>query len=68
MRNPEEQRVAFDCLQLAAGSGFSGVPAPDAVVERAAAYLAFVTGSEEDDAKRKLDAVFAAISPQPLQG
>lgn len=62
MRTPEEQRVAFDCLQLAAGSGFLSVPAPEAVVERAAAYLAFVTGAEEDDARRKLDAVFEAIS------
>lgn len=61
MRNPGEQKAALECLRLAAGAQCAAAPPPHAVVERAAAYLAFVTGQEEDDAKRKLDAVLAAL-------
>jgi len=58
MRDPEEQRVALECLALANNPG---IPA-EVVVQRAAAFYAFVTGTDVDDAKRKLDAVREVIS------
>lgn len=51
MRDLDEQRIALECLVLAHGD-----------IADAMAFLAFVTGTDEDDAKAKLDAVRAAVS------
>lgn len=58
MRSIEEQRVAFDCLKLADNQHARA----EVVTERAAAFFAFVTGQDVDDAKRKLDAVREVIT------
>jgi len=58
MRSIEEQRVALDCLKLADNPHARA----EVVTERAAAFFAFVTGRDVDDAKRKLDAVREAVS------
>lgn len=50
MRDIEEQRVALECLKIAQGN-----------VGLARDMLAFVTGREQDDAKRKRDAVREVI-------
>lgn len=62
MRNPGEQKAALECLRLAAGAQCAAAPPPRVIVERAAVYLAFVTGAEEEDARRKLDAISATIN------
>jgi hypothetical protein len=50
MRNPDEQRIALECVRLAEGR-----------VDHAAEILAFVTGEAADDAKAKLEAVREAV-------
>lgn len=53
MRSIEDQRVALDCAALALQHGRD--------LADAAQIYAFVTGKDEDDAKRKLDAVSEVI-------
>lgn len=57
MRDIEEQQIALDCLRLAHKPHASA----STNVDRAAAYLAFVTGQDEDGARAKLDAVRIAV-------
>ena len=57
MRSDNEQRTALECLKLAHNPE---APA-EVVVQRAAAFYTFVTGTDVDDAKRKLDAVREAV-------
>jgi len=51
MRSPEQQEIALRCVGLANGN-----------VEQAQRIYAFVTGQEQDDAKRKLNAVREVVS------
>lgn len=51
MRDIEEQRIALECLKLAEGD-----------LGLADAFIAFVTGEEQDDAKSKLNAVREVVS------
>lgn len=55
MRSPEQQEVALRCVDLACGN-----------IDYAKDIYAFVTGQEQDDAKRKLDAVREVISEKEL--
>jgi|GEM_PF-6970752 len=59
MRNDPERELALECLRLAVGhvAPFSGDAIPVA-----AEYFAFVTGTDTDDAKAKLEAVRKAVS------
>lgn len=57
MRSPEQQAIALECARLACSREFNL-----SVGEVAEWLYAFVTGQEQDDAKRKLDAVRDAIS------
>lgn len=58
MRSIEQQTVALECLRLACSREFGTLYGIDAAEK----FYAFVTGQEQDDAKRKLDAVRDAIS------
>ena len=61
MRSEPDRALALDCLKLADCNGASAECAKS-VVERAARYYDFVTGSDTDDAKAMLEAVRAAVS------
>lgn len=58
MRDPEDQRIALECLRLAHDSHDTAAE----VVARAGALYGFVTGSDLDVAKKKLAAVRQALA------
>lgn len=53
MRDIEQQRLALECLKLSVSHDVD----PSKVVQCAGKFYAFVTGSDADDAKRKLTVV-----------
>lgn len=59
MRDTSDRVLALECLRLALGhhDRLNGEP-----IDNAAKLFAFVTGSDVDDAKAKLDAVRAVVS------
>ena len=56
MRNPQERDIALECLRLAVAHDTARR------VEVAERYLAFVLGTEIDEAKARIEAVREAIS------
>lgn len=62
MRTIEEQQFALNCLSLAV-THMDGFGDGNEALELAARFHDFVTGKEQDDAKRKLDAVREVVTP-----
>ena len=60
MRNEPDRALALECLRLA--SAYACCSDPEPIIDAAGKYFVFVTGSDTDDAKRKLDAVRVAVS------
>ena len=60
MRNEHDQAMAVECLKLAVGTLPQTCDGGYAI-EVAGIMLAFVTGTDADDAKHKLDAVRKAV-------
>lgn len=57
MRDPEQQRMALECLKLAC----IDAPSHETAVKRAAAYFGFVCGSGVDPRARLFDEFLADL-------